>query len=52
VNPDEAGKYASHARKLESKADKQFKKLDVIPVEQVKTRRDAVMPSASFNLQT
>jgi hypothetical protein len=48
---NEVKKYSPNARKHEAKADKQFERLNVITVVQVKTRSQAVKHAARFNLQ-
>jgi hypothetical protein len=48
---NEVKKYAANVRKLEAKADKQFERLNVIAIVQVKTKRHAVKHDARFNLQ-
>lgn len=48
---NEVKKYSLNARKLEAKADKQFERLDVIVLVQVKTKIHAVKHTARFNLQ-
>jgi hypothetical protein len=47
----EVRKYSPNAKKLEAKADKQFERLDVITIVQVKTKSHAVKHAARFNLQ-
>jgi hypothetical protein len=48
---NEVNKYSPSARKLEAKADKQFQRLDVISIVQVKTKSRAVKHAAMLNLQ-
>ena len=48
---NEARKYSANARKLEAKADKQFERLDVITILQIKTKGYAVKHAARFDLQ-
>ena len=48
---NEVRKYSANARKLEAKADKQFERLDVITIVQVKTKTHAVKHAARFDLQ-
>ena len=48
---NEVKKYSANARKLEAKADKQWERLDVIRIVQVKTKSHAVKHAARSNLQ-
>ena len=48
---NDAWKYSPNARKFEAKADKQFERLNVIAIVQVKTESRAVKHAARFNLQ-
>jgi len=48
---NEVKKYSANARKLEAKADKQFERLNVIAILQVKPKSEAVKHAARFNLQ-
>jgi len=48
---NEVRKYSPNARKFETKADKQFERLDVFAIMQVKTKSHAVKHAARFNLQ-
>jgi len=48
---NEVRKCSANARKLEAKAEKQFKRLDVITIVQVKTKDHAVKHASRFNLQ-
>jgi hypothetical protein len=48
---NEVKKYAANAGKLEAKADKQFERLDVITIVQVKSKSHAVKHASRFNLQ-
>jgi len=45
---NEVKKYAANARKLEAKAEKQFERLNVIAIVQVKTKSHAVKHAARF----
>jgi hypothetical protein len=48
---NEVKKYSANARKLEAKARKQFERLNVIAILQVKPKSEAVKHAARFNLQ-
>ena len=48
---NEVRKYSANASKLEAKAEKQFKRLDVITIVQVKPKTHAVKQASRFNLQ-
>ena len=48
---NEVRKYSANARKLEAKADKQFERLDVIRIVQVKTKSHAFKHDVRLDLQ-
>ena len=48
---NEVKKYSANARKLEAKARKQFERLNVIAIVQVKTKSHAVKHASRLNLQ-
>ena len=48
---NEVKKYSPNAGKLDAKADKQFPRLNLIAIVQVKTKRRTVKHAARFNSQ-
>lgn len=47
----EVKKYGANAGKPEAKIDKQFERLDVIAIAQIKTKNYTVKQASRFNLQ-